>query len=272
VENRRQGSPIDAYRARLAARQAQVEALERRHERLAWSRLAVFGLAIAIVAVLGRASAPWLVIPGLAFVALLFVHARVLNARDRAARAVAFYERGLARLEDRWQGSGERGERFRDPDHLYAEDLDLFGAGGLFELLVTTRTAAGEDLLASWLKAPAPPDVVRERQAAVTELAPRLDLREELAVLGPDVARSVRTSDLLAWAGEPPHLAASWPRVVLPLVASVSTAMVIGWIWTGEPPALLVPALAITSRMASKSAIRNCACWPRSSSAWNRNR
>ena len=41
------------------------------------------------------------------------IHARILNARDLAARAVTFYERGLARLEDRWQGSGETGDRFR---------------------------------------------------------------------------------------------------------------------------------------------------------------
>jgi hypothetical protein len=252
VENRRESSSVATYRSRLTARQAAVDALERRHEQLAWSRLAVFGLAVAIVAVLGRPSAPWLVIPGLLFVALLFVHARVLNARDRAARAVAFYTRGLARLEDRWQGSGERGERFRDPDHLYAEDLDLFGAGGLFELLVTTRTAAGEDLLAAWLKAPATPTIVRDRQTAVAELAPRLDLREELAVLGPDVARSVRTHDLLAWAAERPHLAASWPRVVLPLVAAVSSSLVGQWIWTGRPPDLLVPALIVQGLLAFK--------------------
>ena len=102
---------------------------------------------------------PWLAIPILLFVPLLFVHARVLNARDRAARAAAFYERGLARLGDAWMGSGERGERFRDPEHLYADDLDLFGAGGLFELLATTRTGAGDATLARWLLAPAAPAI-----------------------------------------------------------------------------------------------------------------
>ena len=238
------------YRARLTARQAAVAALERQHAGLAWSRLGVFLLAILLVALIGRPSAPWLLIPGAIFVVLIVVHARVLNARDRAARAVAFYERGLARLEDRWQGSGERGERFRDPDHLYAEDLDLFGAGGLFELLVTTRTAAGEELLAAWLKRPAPPDRVRERQSAVQELAPRLDLREELAILGPDVARAVRTHDLLAWAAEPPRLAATWPRIVLPLVASISVTLMFLWWWTSQPPDLLVPALAVQGLLA----------------------
>src|SRR4029079_2702835 len=133
---------------------------------------AIFFAAIALVIALGSASVPWLTIPVLLFVPLLFVHARVLNARDRAARAAAFYDRGLARLGDAWMGSGERGEQFRDPGHLYADDLDLFGAGGLFELLATTRTGAGDATLARWLLAPAAPATIRARQQAVAELAP----------------------------------------------------------------------------------------------------
>ena len=120
MENRREDSPLDTYRSRLAACRATAATHEQQNARLAWARLGVFGVGVLLVAVLGRSSAPWLVLPGVAFVVLLYIHARVLNARDRAARAVAFYERGLARLEDRWQGTGDRGERFRDPYHLYA--------------------------------------------------------------------------------------------------------------------------------------------------------
>ena len=122
----------------------------------------------------------------LAFVPLLFVHARVLNARDRAARAAAFYERGLARLEDRWQGTGERGERFRDPDAPLRR-----GSRSLRRRRAVR--AAGHDAharrrgRARRLAAARPPIRRRfaTRQAAVAELAPRLDLREDLAVLGP---------------------------------------------------------------------------------------
>jgi hypothetical protein len=251
VDDRRQGPPVEAtYRSRLAARRGEAERLEQRHAALAWSRLAIFLVAAAMVAIMGRTSPPWLVVPLLLFVPLLFIHARVLNARDRAARAAVFYERGLARLEDRWQGSGERGERFRDPEHLYAEDLDLFGAGGLFELLTTTRTTGGENMLAGWLLAPADPATIRERQGAVADLAQRLDLREDLAVTGPDVQSSVRTDDLTAWAAAPPQLHGVWPRVVLPLVAAVSTALMIQWIWTAQPPDLLVPVLVVQGLLA----------------------
>jgi hypothetical protein len=246
VDDRRQGPPIRAtYRTRLAERRADEARLEARHATFAWTRLGLFFAGIAIVVALGRESAPWLVVPLIAFVGLLFVHARVLNARDRAARAAAFYERGLSRLDHTWQGSGERGEAFRNAEHLYAEDLDLFGAGGLFELLVTTRTGAGDAMLARWLLEPAAPGVVRARQGAVAELAPRLDFREDLAILGPDLVATVRTQDLLAWATAPPQLQGVWPRFVLPVVAAVSTGLIVQWIWTGTPPDLLLPALVV---------------------------
>jgi hypothetical protein len=246
VESRRQSPAVEAtYRERLAARRDDAERLEARHATLAWARLAIFFAGVALVAVLGRESAPWLALPIVAFVPLLFVHARVLNARDRAARAAAFYERGLARLTHTWQGSGERGERYRNPDHLYADDLDLFGAGGLFELLVTTRTRGGEDVLAAWLMSPAPPATILDRQAAVAVLAPKLDLREELAVVGPELDATVRTEDLKAWALAPPQLRQSWPRLVLPLASAVSVALIAQWTITGVPPDALLLALGV---------------------------
>ena len=251
MENRREDSSVETiYRARLAARAADAARLEGMHGRLAWARLGVFGVAVALVVALGRESAPWLALPLVAFVPLLFIHARTLNARDRATRAAAFYERGLARLTDTWQGTGERGERYRIASHLYADDLDLFGAGGLFELLVTTRTRAGEDLLAAWLMAPAPPSVVGARQAAVIELAQKLDFREDLAVHGPDLDAAVRTHDLTTWAAASPRLGGTWPRVVLPLAAGVSTALIVQWIWTGVPPDLLLLALGAQGLLA----------------------
>src|SRR5262249_52490087 len=64
----------------------------------------------------------------------------------------------------RWVGSGSTGERFLDPTHPYAADLDLFGPASLFELLSTARTYVGEETLANWLLAPASYEVVQARQ------------------------------------------------------------------------------------------------------------
>ena len=119
-------------------------------------------------------------------------HDGVVRARSAAQRAIQFYERGLARIEDRWAGTGEAGERFRDDRHLYANDLDIFGRGSLFELLSLARTRAGEETLAAWLTHPSALPEVAARRAAVAELAPAVDLREALSLAGSEVARRRR--------------------------------------------------------------------------------
>lgn len=251
MEGRRQSQAIsDTYQDRLAARRARVAHYEGLHTRLSWARLGLFFCGIALVGALGSAGAPWLAVPIAIFVPLAFSHGRILNARDRAARAAAFFERGLARLEGRWQGSGTTGERFRDPAHLYADDLDLFGHASLFELVATTRTSGGEAALAGWLLARASVPVIHARQSAIAELAPRLDLREDLAVLGPEVQAAVRTEDLRAWATAPPVLTATWPRVVAPILAAFTCAALVQWIWSGTPPVWLVPAVAVQTAFA----------------------
>ena len=181
--------PANEYRQRLEQREAAAARLAVRHERIGLLRLAVF-MAAALTAWLslgtGALSAGWLLAPLALFITLVIHHARVRSERARAQRAVDFYRRGIARIEDRWIGEGASGERFADPHHVYAADLDLFGRGSLFELLCTARTRMGEAALAGWLLAPAAPEETLERQAAARDLRDRLDFRERWAVLGDD--------------------------------------------------------------------------------------
>jgi hypothetical protein len=193
------------YRACLAARNATREALNESDARFAQARLATFAAALLLAIFIWRGALAlwWLLAPAVIFAWLVRRHDRVLRARDAAIRGIAFYDRGLARLEDRWSGTGEPGERFRDDRHVYANDLDLFGRGSLFELLSLARTRAGEETLASWLTSPADAATVRTRQQAVEELGPALPLREQLALAGADLRQSVHTDRLLAWAESP---------------------------------------------------------------------
>jgi hypothetical protein len=214
------------YRARTEARRTALAARIRDESRISQLRLAVFGLAVllAVLSWRGAASGYWLAVPIVAFTVLVKLHERTTRARVAAERAVAFYTRGLARLEDRWIGTGETGERFRDDGHLYANDLDLFGPGSLFELLSIARTRSGEETLARWLAEPASAGEIAARQAAVAELTGALDLREDLSVAGTDVAAGVHTDLLIAWAEAPSPLGPAWRRVV---AAGLTTATIV---------------------------------------------
>jgi hypothetical protein len=237
--------PADEYRARLGARRETHYSLTRLDARFSYSRLAVFvgGVLCAIAAWRGWIAPWWLALPVAVFAVLVVRHDRVLRRRDAAARAIAFYERGLARIEDRWAGTGDTGERFRNPDHLYAQDLDLFGPASLFELLSIARTRAGEETLAGWLLAPAEAPEILERQQATSDLTPRLDLREALSLAGADIRASVHSEAVVAWAEEPPHLSGRWMRPVATILTMAAIASAGFWIATGDSAAFVAVVL-----------------------------
>ena len=165
----------------------------------------------------GRMFSPWwLLVPVASFWWLGQRLQLAEGERIRFSRAVTYYERALARLDQHWAGTGETGERFLEDHHrhLYASDLDMFGQGSLFELLCHARTPMGQEVLAEWLLKPATTDIIRARQDAVAELAPRLDLREDLAVLGENARAGVRTETLYAWGERKPLLERSWFRAL----------------------------------------------------------
>ena len=158
-------------------------------------------LFIAVVVAAFVRPGVWIVIPIVAFVALVVAHDRVIRRRRRADAAARFCERGIERLNGEWQGKGFDGAGFAGEHHLFAADLDLFGKGSMYELLCIAVTAAGRAMLARWLLHPGEVTAagVRERQAAVGELRERVELREEIFVAVAEIASEVEEAKLDEW-------------------------------------------------------------------------
>ena len=143
---------------------------------------AILWLAFALHAV-----SAWLAfLPAVMYLVLDRQHESVYHALNRASRGMKYYERGIARVEGRWMGTGIIDTKFVEPHHIYGNDLDVFGEGSLFELLCSAKTRTGQETLARWLAGPASRDEILLRQQAVEELRNNLDLREDLAVSAPD--------------------------------------------------------------------------------------
>lgn len=204
------------YSDRLDFRRAERTGSERRlrfHSYLQVATLA--GAVIIVVPALNHAfSIAWEVVPAMVFLALFVSRDRLRRRSEMHLRAIQYFERGLARLEGNWAGAGESGIRYLDPAHPYAQDLDLFGKGSLFELLCSARTPMGQDTLTQWLLEPAPPETIRERQEAIAELAGRVDLREDIAVLAENARAGVNSEALFAWGEREPLLVPSPFRFV----------------------------------------------------------
>ena len=218
--------PRSVYSTLLEQRRADIAQREQRHRMLGYSQLGCVIAAAAIAwAALATdaASIVWVMIPVAGFTTLLIIHDRLLAVLKRRRRAERHFTHALARLDGDWTGKGESGDGYVDPAHPYAQDLDLFGKGSLFELLCTARTHIGEDTLARWLLHPATPDTARQRQAAVDELRPRVDLREDLAVVAEEARTGIDPVSLAAW-GEAPSLLSGNLRWQLWLVTIVGIA------------------------------------------------
>lgn len=177
----------------------------------------------------------------MAFVGLGIWDSRLVRAGNRANRAANFYRRGMARMEDRWAGSGASGQEFQVPNHLYAEDLDILGEGSLFQLLCVARTRMGKSCLASWLLSPATPEEAAQRQAAVRELATKLVLREDLAAEGESEEINADGQVLVRWAKEDQSLNYHrwWGWVLIPAALSIP-ALVYGFLARWTPFLLIV--------------------------------
>jgi hypothetical protein len=219
--------PATEYERRLAERVADLQTYGRYDNRLAIARGLTFlaALAAAVYWFLHQQAPVWPIVLFLAvFVVLVLLHQAVADRLDRARLAVEYYKRCLDRLADRWSGRGTTGQRYINPAHLYAEDLDLFGRGSLFELICQARTRLGEDVLAEWLLAAADAATIRQRQEAVDELRGNVDLREKIALLRAEVHEDLDQNRLIAWSQEPARPVRGLIRIGAVFLALLSLA------------------------------------------------
>ena len=246
--------PIEEYKSRLRLLAGVRAGLERRDRGFIGAKLLVGLIILAAAVWLAKYHSDgiaYLLVPVGILLVLFAFHERTLKALRQNASVRRMYEAGVGRLEDRWTGQGDTGERYLQaatgslihPDpgaHPYARDLDLFGSGSMYELLCTARTSVGQDLLAKWLLEPADIEEIHRRQEAVRELALLLDFRERMTVAASAIEQKRRrvaaaasfSNPLISWSQSKDLVDRKlrWPALVLALLWSAS---VVAWLRFG---------------------------------------
>ena len=203
--------PLAIYAAREADFARERDALTVRWNRVANLRLLAFILAVACAIWAVRAALPLLAVPAalllIAFLVLVRHHAQLGAARRQAEELRAINEEAGWRLRRDWARLPLRSARRATARHPFASDLDLFGPASLSHLLYPGGTQPGEAALHDWLLNPADPPTILARQGAVAELAPRIDLRDRLQMVGRVAAgASPDPAPFLRWAEGGPWL------------------------------------------------------------------
>ena len=168
------------------------------------------------------------------FLLFLFVHDKVTRKWQQADRELKFVQGGIARLTFKWQGNGNPGLTLCPNGHPFALDLDLFGKGSLFELICIAKTLEGQKVLAKWLLATPTKKEIQDRQKAIAELQPMMDLRQEMHGATALKVESVELSALSSWGILPSQLVTQIPLVLGVAFGcfglfSIHAAAVLGW-------------------------------------------
>ena len=138
----------------------------------------------------------------LAFFAVLFVVAAVIHEsvlqkirREKSLRRVNARE--AAALSGLFIEGLDAGAEFSDPNHSYTSDMDIFGERSLFHFLNRAATSIGRRALALRLQKQLDSSKLLDDQAAVNELASKLDFRQSFQASGLDIDDTGQKMDAL---------------------------------------------------------------------------
>ncbi|MCH2129953.1 MAG: hypothetical protein MK179_12455 [Pirellulaceae bacterium] len=204
------GHPESLYRQRAARYQQQEDKFRVQDKSLGYVRGLVFLLAAGFLFVglsveTGQAVYYSLcAISVIAFVSLVIFHDHVSHQLSRNQELRKMNEQALARSARRWGEFPASAIPIPERHQAVANDLDLFGHASIYHLLNQTGTPRGMETLRDWLLDPAHPSEVVARQEAVGELAPLVELREELHLRGRMLMSSFAGPEpFIAWAEGP---------------------------------------------------------------------
>ncbi|MDD8026781.1 MAG: hypothetical protein PHI34_09715 [Acidobacteriota bacterium] len=243
-------NPESVYEARLTRFQADLAGLRRRDIGLGAAKLLI---ALAGLAFLYRVAVAGAGLPAFAAALVLFLaasiwHGSVLREKKRLRALIEIQAGERKALRDLFPDA-EDGAEYEDSDHPFASDFDLFGFHGLFHALNRTATKPGRDRLAALLRDPGRRPLAEDilaRQAAVADLAGRLDLRHGLRLHGREMAANARRDpDLGAFLDDPFHYLNRPVSRILAVLLPVLTVGAAAGLFFGLPRFVLYAGLLV---------------------------
>lgn len=199
--------PSAYYQKRILKLQQTLLQLQQKNKLLGWGRLCSSAPAIPVLYWLWPLG--WLyIVPVtllflIVFTRLIFIDLDNKVAINHHKNLLLINEDELKALIGDYLHFNE-GNQYIQHDHLYANDVDIFGRASLYQYINRTTSYVGGGTLASWLLQPADTATIMERQDAVKELSAKTPFRQNLQALGIEKKITATTKDRLQnWLQQP---------------------------------------------------------------------
>jgi len=176
------------YREIIRENEVRLEKVKRKQSIVSFSRLIIFtaGIFLAVEAFGISASAGVFTLLLFTVLFLLLVRYYILLSEkiQFTENLISINKSEIIAFDEVYSGySG--GGKWKNREHDFTDDLDIFGENSLFSYLNRTVTGYGREMLAGWLSDPyALRDTIKARQDAVGELAEKLIWRQEFMAYG----------------------------------------------------------------------------------------
>ena len=179
--------PDTYYKERITQLQQKLQQLLQKKSLLGWLRFAVVVLIIAgVYFLLPIGTAYAVALTGLLlifFTRLIYTDISNKTNIETTRNLITINEDELKALTHNYYNFADGNEHI-PKDHLYANDLDIFGRASLFQYVNRTGSQMGSALLAHWLLNPANTETLLQRQTAVKELSTKTEWRQQLQASG----------------------------------------------------------------------------------------
>lgn len=166
--------PDEYYQKQIDHYTARLKQIKKRRNLITLAKLLTFGYMIFLIYLLINHSTQPLLLLGIGAI-LVFIFLTLWDSQIIYRQHLIEELLRINTLESDYLAGNfsalDQGERFNDPAHPYAHDLDLFGEDSLFQHLNRTVTFSGTQKLVSWLLSLSKdPEVIHSHQQAAEEL------------------------------------------------------------------------------------------------------
>lgn len=126
------------------------------------------------------------------FIFAVMIHRKFKKNKSYADVLIEINENCIKRFTNQWKDFKDAGEEFKDDNHNYSSDLDIFGKGSLFQWINTASTYLGRNKLKETLsKCSKKVEEINKRQLAIKELSLKLKWRQRFEAEGKLIGEKV---------------------------------------------------------------------------------